>query len=215
MIDATTRLCLRDPIPEITEAARTLDEAVSAHLRGDSASAEHLIRSTNTPILRDFIESMWGANSPHVRVRPVALPLPSNAPTEKVTQRMPSAAEKQALHDRDGYNCRFCGIPVIRKEVRVKIAAVYPTALPWGRQNALQHAAFQVLWAQYDHVIPHAHGGTNDPSNMVVACAACNYARVAYTLEEVGLSDPRLREPVRSNWDGLERFTRVGGTSKH
>ena len=82
---------------------------------------------------------------------------------------MPSAAEKQALHDRDGYHCRFCGIPVIRTEVRVKIAAVYPTALPWGRQNALQHAAFQVLWAQYDHVVPHAHGGTNELSSMVNA----------------------------------------------
>ena len=27
-----------------------------------------------------------------------------------------------------------------------------------------------------------------------------------YTLEELGLLDPRLREPTRSAWDGLERF---------
>jgi hypothetical protein len=27
-----------------------------------------------------------------------------------------------------------------------------------------------------------------------------------YTLEEVGLADPRLREPIRSTWDGLERL---------
>jgi hypothetical protein len=30
------RTCLRDPIPEIFDAARYLDEAVTAHLRGRS-----------------------------------------------------------------------------------------------------------------------------------------------------------------------------------
>ncbi len=28
-----------------------------------------------------------------------------------------------------------------------------------------------------------------------------------YTLDELGLIDPRTREPARSSWDGLERFT--------
>jgi thymidine kinase len=26
----------------------------------------------------------------------------------------------------------------------------------------------------YDHVVPKMHGGTNDPSNLVPACASCN-----------------------------------------
>ena len=58
----------------------------------------------------------------------------------------------------------------------------------------------------YDHLLPHARGGTNDFENMLVTCAPCNCGRDNLTLEEVGLSDPRLREPVRSAWDGLERF---------
>ena len=62
------------------------------------------------------------------------------------------------------------------------------------------------MWAQYDHLLPHSKGGNNDVNNIVVTCAPCNFGRMSYTLEEVGLIDPRTREPIRSAWDGLERF---------
>jgi 5-methylcytosine-specific restriction endonuclease McrA len=119
---------------------------------------------------------------------------------------MPISSEKRRLHERDGYHCRFCGIPVIRAEVRNRLRKFYPNALPWPNKNKEQHPAFQAMWAQYDHILPHARGGTNDFENMVIACAPCNYARMNYTLEEVGLTDPRTREPIRSKWDGLERL---------
>lgn len=119
---------------------------------------------------------------------------------------MPSAAVKRALLTRDGFNCRFCGIPAIRGEIRKKIAARYPDALPWGNKNTLQHAGFQAMWVQYDHILPHAKGGDNSLDNMVITCAPCNYGRAQYTLYEVGLQDPRGREPVYTSWDGLERF---------
>ena len=45
--------------------------------------------------------------------------------------------------------------------------------------------------------------------NLLITCAPCNYARMSFTLEEVGLADPRKREPVRSTWDGLERIMMV------
>jgi hypothetical protein len=124
----------------------------------------------------------------------------------RIPLRMPTPEEKRALHERDGYHCRFCSIPVIRKEIRRRMIAVYPEEAVWGRKNAEQHAALQAMWAQYDHILPHSRGGTNDLSNMVVTCAPCNFGRMEFTLEEVGLADPREREPVRSAWDGLERF---------
>lgn len=30
---------------------------------------------------------------------------------------------------------------------------------------------------QLDHVVPHSHGGSNDPSNLVTACSRCNASR--------------------------------------
>ena len=107
---------------------------------------------------------------------------------------------------RDGFHCRFCGIPLVRSETRSLIRKASPEAVRWGDRNADQHAGFQAMWLQYDHLIPHARGGTNELSNMLVTCAPCNNGRSNLTLEEVGLADPRLCDPIRSTWDGLERF---------
>lgn len=206
MTEDSTRTCFRAPIPELEEAARFLDVAVEAHMEGDAATAERLIRETDRPIIREWLESIWGTKSPYVMYRPVVGAAPVFSKLERVKTRMPTAEEKRRLHLRDGFHCRFCGLRVIRSEVRNKIASVYPEALPWGRSNITQHTAFQAMWAQYDHVVPHARGGSNEFDNLVVTCAACNFDRMNFLLAEVGLSDPRLREPIRSNWDGLERF---------
>jgi 5-methylcytosine-specific restriction endonuclease McrA len=203
---AVDRQCLREPIVEIVEAARLLDAAVTAHLMGRRDVTEQLIRLADMPVLRDYTESLWGAKSPHVQYRAVA-DAPAHLDDEsRAKERMPTPAEKVALFQRDGHHCRFCGIPVIRREIRERIRKVYPDALRWGTKNAEQHAAFQLMWATYDHVLPHSRGGTSELQNTIIVCQPCNCARMHYTLDEVGLLDPRLREPARSAWDGLERF---------
>lgn len=200
------RWCLREPIPEIADAARLLDEAVTAHLLGRRDISKQLIRQADMPLLRDYTESLWGAKSPYVQFRAVADAPPHLDHASRAKERMPTRAEETALFQRDGHHCRFCGIPVIRKEVRERIRQAYSAELPWGRKNVEQHAAFQLMWAVPDHVLPHSRGGSSDLQNTIVVCQPCNCARMHYTLEELGLADPRLREITRSSWDGLERF---------
>lgn len=197
------RYCFRDPIPEIADAARYLDAAVSAHLAGQQQLAEALIKLSDIPAIRDWTESIWGAKSPYVQR---SAPLAATNAQPRTAARMPTNADKIALHIRDGYVCRFCGIPVIRREIRVHIGKVYPVAAYWGNTNIKQHAAFQAMWAQYDHVQPHSRSGPNELSNLIVTCAPCNFGRMECTLDEVGLFDPRERAPLKSSWDGLERF---------
>jgi len=199
------RRCLREPIHEIADAARYLDAAISAHLAGRSDLADLLLRLADMPAIRAWTESLWGSNSPYVKVRQGAAAVFRAAQAGRA--RMPTAAEKARLHQRDGYHCRFCGIPVIRAEVRRRIRAVYPQALSWGTRNVECHAAFQAMWAQYDHVVPFKRGGLTALDNLVIACAPCNFGRMEHTLDEVALLDPRNREPVPSSWDGLERFS--------
>lgn len=198
------RISFREPIPEIYSSAELLHAAVDAHLAGDGTRASDLISQTNNFMIREWLESIWGKASPHVNFRVVPNSPPILKKPQRIETRMPSAAEKAALFQRDGFHCRFCGIPVIRREVRQHLHSIYPEALPWGRTNASQHAAFQALWAQYDHILPHARGGTNALDNMVIACAACNFGRMDFTLEEVGIDDPRRRPIKHSDWNGLE-----------
>lgn len=196
--------CFREPIAEILDTARYLDAAASAHLSGRREIAAALFQIANCDTSRAWLESIWGAKSPYVQLTPLPdLPL---EPAHRVQSRMPNKAQMAQLHARDGYHCRYCGIPVIRPEVRKKVCQLYPEQVTWGATNASQHAGFQTLWAQYDHVLPHAHGGTNDLDNLVVSCAACNFGKMSYRLEELGLSDPRERPPLQSRWDGLERL---------
>ena len=197
----------RDPIPEIFEAAELLSQAVDAHLAGFRPKAGKLIMKTEMPTVRAWLESIWGKGNPEIwRIRKVEEAPRTLDKSERDPKRNPSKQDERALIDRDGYQCRFCGIPVIRAEIRIAMHKQYPDELKWGRSNLEQHAAFQCMWLQYDHIIPHSRGGRTDIDNMVITCSGCNYGRGEYTLEEVGLIDPRTRPVKRTSWDGLERF---------
>jgi HNH endonuclease len=200
------RRCLRAPIPEIAEAQRLLDDAANAHLIGDRERAGIRIAAADMPSIRDWTESIWGRHDKSIlRERP-----DPNAPViivgraNRPKPRCPNSETRRQLLARDGYRCRFCGIAVIDKRIRMLLRAAYPAALPWGPRNCDQHAAFQCMWLQYDHVIPNGRGGESTFENMVVTCAPCNFGRIERTLAEVGVLPPA--PPTPSDWDGLERL---------
>ena len=202
----TTRYCLREPIPEIEVAAQRLDDAVTAHLAGDKATADALLRQANDKIVSEWLDSVWGKET--IYNRPLRK-LDHVVVLTKDKRSVPCDATrdtKRLIHQRDGYFCRFCRIPVIRGELRSAIAQAYPEAVPWGGTNATQHAAFQCMWAQYDHILPHARGGISDLENVYLTCAACNYGRGNYLLDEFDIVHPGSRSPRSGGWDGLERF---------
>jgi hypothetical protein len=200
------RRCLRDPIPEIEQAAVALERAVEAHLAGAREMAFELLCEANANAVREWTESIWGKGSTFVPKGPYWSAVPRAASS---ALRMPGAKIQAELHARDGYYCRFCGIPVVRRQVRELLRRLYPEVLIWGRKNSDQHAALQCMWAQYDHLLPHSRGGSNDLSNLVVTCAPCNFGRMQYTLEEASLWSPLDRPPRTGEWRGLEKLVEV------
>jgi len=179
------RRCFRDPIPEIFDTVRYLDAAVSAHLQGEYEIARKLFTLANEPKVRSWLESIWGKDSPYVSVTK----LPLLEVVNRIEARMPTAEQIDALHQRDGYHCRYCGIPVIRAEIRKQAVKLYPEQVTWGQTNSSQHAGFQALWAQYDHVVPHSAGGANELENLVVSCTGCNFGlrNLGYKIQEIYL----------------------------
>jgi 5-methylcytosine-specific restriction endonuclease McrA len=203
--------CLIPGIPQIEEAACHLDEAVTAHFAGQPLLATELIHRADMPEIGEWTESLWGRNKPYIVDRSVSVTRRQLTPGKRSKQRMPNVGDKLSLHARDGYHCRFCGIPVMRKVVRNKFRVLYPEVARWGLCNRGQHTALQAMDAHYDHLVPHSRDGDSSSDNMVVTCAPCNYSRMHYTLEEVGLAGPRLREPtLTSTWNGLERLILKG-----
>ena len=202
----TIRQCLREPIPEIEIAAQRLNDAVSAHLRGDRDVAEELLRLADDKIVWEWLDSVWGKTSNYNRRRRV-LDFPPVLPRDqRIKPRDATAETKRMVHERDGHYCRFCKIPIVRTKVRQALRRQYPQAVPWEGTNVTRHAAFQCMWAQYDHVLPHARGGSSDLENVYLTCAACNYGRGQYLLEEQDLMHPSVHAPRQGDWDGLERF---------
>lgn len=203
------RRCLREPIGAIYQAAGRLDAAVEAHLGGHNERAAELIRQADCDAVRRWVEPLMGSISQFperkqlVAYRSVAEAPPTLPKAERTTPRMPNREGEQRIIARDGYHCVFCSIPVISSAARRRLTHLYPTEAYWG---ARCHAALWCMWLQFDHVLPHGRGGTSDDGNMVITCAGCNYGRMALTLEEVGLVDPRGFPRSESGWDGLNRI---------
>lgn len=62
---------------------------------------------------------------------------------------------------RDGFRCRYCGTSSMESVLHV------------------------------DHVVPHAKGGSDEPSNLIAACAACNIGKSDVELDQSTLA-PRV-----------------------
>lgn len=204
--------CLREPIPEVFEAAMRLSAAVDAHLAGNREEAAALIRAADDPAVYAWTDSIWGKQSPEIHRFRLVDGAPPRLPVEaRPRPRMPTQAIRREVLARDGYHCRFCGIPVIAPNARKALLTVYPDAARWGRRNIEQHAAIQCLWLQFDHVVPNQRGGDSSAANVVITCAPCNFGRMEHTVEEAGLLDPRVVTPstpggLNVAWDGLERL---------
>jgi HNH endonuclease len=197
------RACLSAPIPELHRAADLLSGAADALLAGHDDFARDLLQEADMPALFAHARRIMGPEDPMIhRRRTVDDAGPSPA---QITVRMPTAQEVSSLHIRDGWRCRFCGCRVVLPQARDRMRAALPGAIRWGEQQGW-HAAFYALTASPDHVVPQAQGGSNHPDNLVTACWPCQFGRNGWSLEEVGLIDPRARPPVADGWDGLARL---------
>ncbi|MEQ9326650.1 MAG: HNH endonuclease domain-containing protein [Rhodospirillales bacterium] len=203
------------PIKELYEAARLLHGAADDHCANRHEEAIVKIKKADIPELYDWCEELWGPRgsvdafkrSPVHRYRDVE-GAPPKIKGRKFKYNIPQALKNTVLA-RDGYFCQFCGIPVILQQAQSVLRKFYGSEIRWGNRNAEKHTAFQALDLDFDHILPLSRGGDNSVENLIVACAPCNCGRGNWTLEEVGVLDPRNhpRQPRSEfkEWDGLTR----------
>jgi hypothetical protein len=179
-------------------------EAVRLAANGDKTAACVQLGAVRGEDLQSwFIEhgQMSGTfrNRHFVRESPVSdVPLDSVASPERFAK---------VVYKRDGYRCRYCGLRLVRKDVLIALSKVIgrESFCPTGT-NLERHGVALAFCASADHVEPWNVGGRTSLENLVCACRGCNFGKAGFTLDQIGVDDPRLR-PVRieDNWDGLTR----------
>lgn len=135
------------PQQQIRSHVKTSIRRLSAYPHGSAAG--HLL--------------VWlvAARAPRGRLIPSvkwAVQLPARATEEDDVASLNGTLRKQIL-ERDDYTCRYCG--------------VRPDPLRYYHDYARQWVSL----IHVDHVVPRSKGGTDDPSNLVTACAACNLSK--------------------------------------
>ena len=192
------------PIPELSDVAQWLSEAADCVLAHQMPQAKQLVAQADLPLIAAYTALITGSVNPLVHWQ-VSMPADKQG-VGRSAQRMSSASRERAIYLRDGWRCRYCGVRVIDRAMRTKLHRLMPEVARWGARNADKHSALAALSASLDHVVPHSRGGSNEESNLVTACNACQFGRGQWTLEEVGFLDPREFASVRDAWDGLTRL---------
>jgi len=129
-------------------------------------------------------------------------PLSQYPKVKKVGKRMPPAAIVREVYERDFWACRWCGTPVIADKPIKAMHKLFPATFYKGTTNDSMHGLMLSSRVSLDHVLPHSFGGTNDIENLVTSCWPCQFGRGNDLIERLGLSDPREREPIPTDWDG-------------
>jgi 5-methylcytosine-specific restriction endonuclease McrA len=193
------------PLPEYFEkAVDSFTDSIECLLQGDlTASLENLKKCNSELIGQYFIEH--GQQSAYFRVSNRDEIDKSNRENKSLNEspRLKSSIEKKVFL-RDSYRCRYCGQRIISKEVFKEFSRlVGPEMFSVARKNSLRNGLTLGLRGVGDHVDPYSLGGQTDTENLVTSCYSCNFGKAGYTLDQLGIEDPRLREPIADGWLGL------------
>jgi 5-methylcytosine-specific restriction endonuclease McrA len=195
-------------VPEFfEEALETFSFAIRELVSGDQKkSLERLNECKSELVGNFFIEH--GQQSAYFRVRnkkQVDL-LNKAAKSINPSPRLLPKVEKLVFL-RDSYRCRYCGLRIISKEVFSEYGRIVgPEYFSVERENSKRNGLTLGLRGVADHVEPFASGGLTEIENLVTSCYSCNFGKAGYTLDQLGIEDPRLRPPMNDGWQGLTEY---------
>ena len=103
----------------------------------------------------------------------------------------------ESILSRDNFRCRYCSQTVFsKKKLQVMRNSLGDEYFRIGKTNRTRNGYYLTLCATLDHVLPHSLGGRTNPDTLVTSCWPCNYGKMNWTLDQIGLESPFLREPL-------------------
>ena len=178
-------------------------KAVHLYVNGDRTNCMATLSNIRSDEMRDWYIEHGQMSGKH-RVQLLGYPKPNEvAIDQRDTLRSPTKLENQVF-ERDGFHCRYCGIRLVSgKVLKALIKALDTSKFRRGPRNVDTHGMLCVFYPSADHVIPWNLGGRTDMDNLVTSCVPCNFGKDRFSIEQMGIENPFLREPIADDWDGL------------
>jgi len=196
------------PLPKFFEnALEAFSQSVAALASGDKATCLIALGKSNSDDVREFFIE-HGQQSSYFRVLNRVEIDKANI-LAKVLNTSPRlvASLQNEVFKRDSFRCRYCEMRIISKEVFTEFSRIVGAEVfSVERENSKRNGLTLGLRGVADHVEPYASGGKTDIDNLVTSCYSCNFGKAGYTLEQLGIDDPRLRPPVKDDWQGLTEY---------
>lgn len=82
---------------------------------------------------------------------------------------------------RDGFRCAYCGTTPLQTQAPMHV----------------------------DHVVPVAEGGTDDPENLITACAPCNMGKSSVPLKRLKYSQPQSIKDAQEHMEDVRAYLEV------
>lgn len=123
------------------------------------------------------------------------------------TKRLSASLEREAF-ERDGFRCRYCTLPIVDKRVYSEFSRVIGSNIfSVEKKNSVRHGITLIFRGVADHLTPFASGGETTLENLVTSCYSCNFGKAGYTIEQLGISNPLERAPIKDiSWQGALEF---------
>lgn len=196
------------PVPNFFEkAVEGFTIAVAFLIDGNKEDSLDALKETNHKAVGEFFIE-HGQQSAYFRVQN-RLEIDKKNRIAKDLNNSPRLIPKveKEVFERDSYRCRYCGLRIISKEVFTEYSRIVGSDnFSVERENSKRNGLTLGLRGVADHVEPYASGGETSIDNLVTSCYSCNFGKAGYTLEQIGIFDPRLKRPVNDGWSGLTEF---------
>ena len=186
-----------------TDAIAIFESAVHSFIQGDRDECLSKMNEIKSTEIIDWFAEHGQMSGRHRKLvlnilAPISLPKDQRDPV-----RSPAKIQNEVFK-RDGYKCRYCGQKLISQDfIQLFIKKLNSSAFQRGKTNKLKNGIIHIAWPVADHVLPWKLGGRTDLSNLVSACATCNYGKDGFTIEQLGIENPFHREPVIDSWVGF------------
>lgn len=194
------------PLPMPNWGSNQIDifeSAVDDFIRGNTNSCLNKLKQIRSEELTHWFIEHGQMSGRHRKIGLKAIPPQKISEEIRDRRRSPSKFQNEVFK-RDGYRCRYCCNKLISQDfIRLFIKKLNSPLFQRGGTNLTNHGIIHIAWPVADHVIPWEQGGRTDPSNLVSACATCNYGKDRFTLEQLGIQNPFNRQPIIDDWNGL------------